>query len=143
MSSSCNCHTVPNQVCDICQDRGLKVIQTTKSQEIVRKKVGKPPISLIPREAIVQEAQALAFGATKHGVHAYRNGVKYSLLIDAAIRHILAFADGEDMDSEAKTNHIANARANLGMLLYMFENHKEMDDRWVTDPEVKAKRKDD
>lgn len=90
----------------------------------------KPPISLIPREALIEEAKAFQFGSTKHGRYAFREGVKYSRLIDAALRHILALADGENIDEESGCNHAANARANLGMLLFMMEHRKDMDDRW-------------
>ena len=91
---------------------------------------GKPPISLIPREALEEEAKALAFGANKYGRYNFRDGIEYSRLIDAAMRHILAFSDGEDIDEESLCNHIGNARANLGMLLYMVKNKPEMDDRY-------------
>lgn len=91
---------------------------------------GKAPISLIPKEALEEEAKALGFGASKYGRFNFKGGIEYSRLIDAAMRHILAFADGEDLDPEAKTNHIGNARANLGMLLWMINNKPEMDDRY-------------
>lgn len=94
---------------------------------------GKARISLIPREALLEEAKALGFGANKYGVYNFRKGIAYSRLIDAALRHILALADGEDIDKESGCNHAGNARANLGMLLYMMEHHKELDDRWTKD----------
>lgn len=90
----------------------------------------KPPISIIPREAIEQEAQAFAFGANKYGKYNFRNGIDYTRLIDAAQRHILAFSDGEDKDPESGVSHLAHARANLAMLLYMIKHKSEHDDRY-------------
>jgi hypothetical protein len=92
----------------------------------------KAKISLIPREAIEEEAKALAFGAEKYGKYNYREGIAYSRLIDSALRHILALADGEDIDQESGCNHAANARANLGMLIFMMSKKPEMDDRYKT-----------
>lgn len=90
----------------------------------------KAPISLIPREAIEEEAKALAFGANKYGRYNFREGIEYTRLIDAALRHILAIADGEDLDEESQCFHAGNARANLGMLLYMMKHKPEKDDRY-------------
>lgn len=90
----------------------------------------KEPISLIPVEAIKEEAKALAYGANKYGVFNFREGIEYRRLIDAALRHIFAVADGEDIDKESGCYHAACARANLGMLLYMMKNKPEMDNRY-------------
>lgn len=68
----------------------------------------------------------MAFGADKYGRNNWRKGLHYSRLIDAAMRHILAFADGEDSDPETGLSHAAHARCCLGMLLAM---PKEWDDR--------------
>lgn len=91
---------------------------------------GKPPISLIPREALEQAAHALGFGAEKYSRHGFRAGLKHSRLIDAALRHILKHADGEDLDSESGVTHIGHAIASLAMLAYMVAHKPELDDRW-------------
>jgi hypothetical protein len=91
---------------------------------------GKSPISLIPFEAIKETARAFDFGAKKYGRYNFRNGIEYSRLIDAAIRHIGAFYEGQDIDEESGYNHIGHAIANLSMLIYMYENKKELDDRF-------------
>jgi hypothetical protein len=94
---------------------------------------GKPPISLIPRVAIEQEALVMGFGAEKYGKGNWSNGLSYSRLIDACLRHTLAFADGEDNDPETGLSHLAHARCCLGMLLAM---PTEWDDRTTKeDPE--------
>lgn len=87
---------------------------------------GKPPISLIPRQAIEGEAQVMAFGAGKYGKNNWRHGIAYSRLIDAAMRHILAIADGEDNDPETGLPHAAHARCCLAMLM---ATGPEWDDR--------------
>lgn len=84
---------------------------------------GKPPISLIPRKAIEDEAVVFGFGAGKYGVNNWRKGLSYRRLVDAALRHVLAFAAGEDLDLESNLPHLAHARACLAML-------SVMDERW-------------
>lgn len=100
---------------------------------------GKPPLSLIPREAMESEAMALGFGANKYGVHNFRKGISYLRLLDAALRHIYAFQSGEDLDPESGHSHIGHARANLGMLMYMVANKPELDNRPHTEEKNDSK----
>lgn len=80
---------------------------------------GKPPISMINREALEQEAHVLAFGASKYGRENWKNGLEEHRLLDAALRHIIAYADGEHVDPESGLSHLAHARCSLGFLLYL------------------------
>ena len=90
---------------------------------------GKPPIGLIPANALVQEAKVLAFGARKYAKHQWRMGMEWSRLIDAAMRHILAFNEGEDVDPETGLSHLAHARCCLAFLIEYQNTHREFDDR--------------
>ena len=98
---------------------------------------GKPSITLIPREAIWGCAQALTYGADKYGRHNFREGIEYSRLADACMRHLTAYMDGEAIDKESGNNHLYHAMASLAMLTWMDHNKPEMDDRWQ-EPESKA-----
>lgn len=94
---------------------------------------GKPPISLIPYSALMAEARVLAHGAGRYGPHNWRGGFAWSRLIDAALRHITAFADGQDFDDGREGTqelHLANARACLGFLIEHYEKQLGTDDRY-------------
>lgn len=78
---------------------------------------GKPQLSLIPRSALIAEAHVMGFGAEKYGRDNWKHGLHYTRLIDAALRHILAYNDGEDNDPETGLSHLAHARCCLGMLI--------------------------
>lgn len=90
----------------------------------------KPPIGLIPRVALEKEALVLKYGASKYGTYNWRGGMKYSRLTDAALRHIIAFIDGEDLDPETGISHIAHARCSLGFLLEYIDKELGEDDRY-------------
>lgn len=90
---------------------------------------GKPPLSLIDRHAIEDIARVLGFGAKKYAAHNWRNGVAYSRLIDAALRHLYAFADGEDNDPESGLSHVAHAGCCIIFLLGLQHSMPAMDDR--------------
>jgi hypothetical protein len=91
---------------------------------------GKPRISLIPREALEGAAKALTFGANKYNAHNFKKGIEYSRLVDAVMRHLIAWIDGEDNDLESGLSHLDHALASLSMLKYMEVNKTEMDDRY-------------
>jgi hypothetical protein len=91
---------------------------------------GKPRISLIPREALEGAAKALTFGANKYNAHNFKKGIEYSRLVDAVMRHLIAWVDGEDNDLESGLSHLDRALASLSMLKYMEVNKTEMDDRY-------------
>lgn len=90
---------------------------------------GKPPMSLVDRHAIEEIAKVLAFGAQKYEAHNWRKGIAYSRLLDAAMRHLFAFADGEDMDPESGLSHVAHAGCCIVFLLGMINARPDMDDR--------------
>lgn len=91
---------------------------------------GKPRISLIPREALWGMAQALTYGANKYAADNYKLGIEYRRVADAALRHLTAWLDGEETDSESGLSHLDHALASLAMLKYMAINVPEMDDRY-------------
>lgn len=101
-----------------------------KKVEGVKHDAGKPPISLISRVAIEQEAMVMAYGVSKYGTHNWRGGMDYSRLVDAALRHIFAFADGQDTDAETGISHLAHARCCLGFLLEFQARNVGTDDRY-------------
>lgn len=91
---------------------------------------GKSPISLIPRSAILAEAEVLRFGAEKYAAHNWRKGMHWSRMIDAALRHLFAFADGEDDDVESGISHLAHAKCCLSFLIEYLTTHPDLDDRY-------------
>jgi len=95
----------------------------------VKHDVGKAPLSLVPYRALHAEAMVMAFGAQKYAPHNWRKGIAWSRVIDAGMRHLHAFADGEDLDAETGLNHLAHARCCLAFLIEYANTHPELDDR--------------
>jgi hypothetical protein len=90
---------------------------------------GKPELSLIPTVALVEEAKALTSGADKYGAYNYlATQVQASAYVDAAMRHIRAWMDGDDLD-ESGANHLGHARASLAILLDAAAASTLIDDR--------------
>lgn len=106
----------------------------TKSTDLANPKdaIGekKPPLGLIPAAALIHEAMVMRDGATKYGPYNWRGKkVRYTVYVNAALRHLLAALDGEEVASDSKRLHLAHARACLGILIDAKETGNLIDDR--------------
>jgi len=95
----------------------------------------KPAMALIPKDALIGLGNALGYGAKKYGQHNFRNGIAYTRLVSACMRHLSAFVEGEDLDIESGNPHLDHALASLAMLKFMTVHRQEMDDRWKPENE--------
>lgn len=92
--------------------------------------VKKPPLHLIPPVALAHEAMAMGNGAAKYGPYNWReNSVAASIYVAAALRHLLAWHEGEELAEDSGVHHLAHARACLGILLDAMEGGNLIDDR--------------
>ena len=90
----------------------------------------KPSISLVPPVAIIQEAAVFGLGARKYGPYNWREtSVSARIYVDAALRHVQAWQDGQNNDPESGHSHLAHARACLGIILDAEATGKLIDDR--------------
>lgn len=97
----------------------------------IKHDTGKPMLSMTPYAALVEEARVMMFGMDKYGRDNWRNGFKWTRLIDAALRHLHAFNEGENNDPESGISHLAHARCCLAFLIEFEKTHPELDDRNV------------
>lgn len=90
---------------------------------------GKPRMDLLDRHALEQIAHVLGFGAEKYAAHNWREGIQFSRLTAAALRHLHAFNDGEDIDPESGRPHLAHLGCCVMFLLNMAHTRPDLDDR--------------
>lgn len=92
---------------------------------------GKARPDLLPFSALESVSQVLAFGAVKYGPHNWRrgNGLAYSRLLGAALRHLFAFARREENDPETGLPHLAHAACCILFLLDYHVTGSGQDDR--------------
>jgi len=91
---------------------------------------GKAMLSLNPIEALEGSAKVLKMGMEKYDRDNWRLGLPYTRVIDAALRHIHAFNNGEDLDEESGLLHIDHAMVNLMMLSSYYKTGTGEDDRY-------------
>lgn len=74
----------------------------------------KPPLSVIPCPVLFEIGAAMLEGACKYRRHNYRvAGVRLSVYYDAAMRHLMQWWEGEDIDPDSGVHHISKAIAGL------------------------------
>jgi hypothetical protein len=93
----------------------------------------KPMIGLVPLRAVWEIAKVMTFGAKKYNAFNWKGGIKYMRLINAALRHIIQFSEGEDIDPESGLHHLAHAGCCITMLLEMTMDRPDLDDRYKED----------
>lgn len=90
----------------------------------------KAQLHLVPGSALVAEAGVFQLGAKKYGAFNWRErSVAATVYQSAALRHLLSWFDGEDIDPESGQSHLAHARACLGILLDAAACGNLIDDR--------------
>lgn len=96
---------------------------------------GKARVTLVPFEVLLALAEHYTIGAEKYEDNNWRKGLKYNDTMDCAMRHIIAFQTGENMDEETGSHHLIAAIWNL-VALHYFElypdRYKEFDNRWTS-----------
>jgi hypothetical protein len=89
-----------------------------------------PTLSVIPSAALVHFGLAMVNGSKKYGRMNWReHPVQASIYLDAAMRHLMAWTDGEEDAEDSGVNHLGHAMACMGILLDAQEAGNLIDDR--------------
>lgn len=91
---------------------------------------GKRRLSLLPTGPLEEVVRVLEFGANKYGDYNWRNGMNWSRVIDAVLRHIFKWLQREENDEESGLPHLAHAACGLLFLLQYKEDFASLDDRY-------------
>jgi len=90
----------------------------------------KAPLSCVPMNVVAEMGVGMLDGATKYGRHNYRiAGIRASVYFDAAMRHLLAWWEGEDIDPDSGMHHVTKALTTLAVLRDAQMNGMVTDDR--------------
>lgn len=100
-----------------------------------------PMISVVPQRVLAEVALGLMEGARKYARHNYRiAGVRASVYVDAAARHLAQFWEGQDVDPDSGLSHVTKAIASLVVLRDSMLHGNWTDDRpprcdesWIAD----------
>ena len=99
------------------------------NEQGIKDDLKKMKASFMPPSLYLHKLDVYAYGAAKYGQDNWRKGFDYSRLYDAAVRHMVAFWSGENVDRESKMHHLLHAAWNLDTLWYMNMFDLGKDDR--------------
>lgn len=92
--------------------------------------VKKPRLSLVPPSGFVYAALALANGADKYGSYNWRDKKVQSMIyLEACMRHLLSYQDGEENAKDSGVHHLGHAIACLLILIDAKETRNLIDNR--------------
>lgn len=90
----------------------------------------KPPVALLPYDAILEVAKVMQVGATKYSPRNWEQGIAVSRVFAACMRHSWALFQGEDNDPETGLSHAAHLTCNaLFWLAFIIRKTPNVDDR--------------
>ena len=115
--NTCTCE--PGQVCRACSQRPKTVVPSPGKYTNPKDSIGthKAPMSTVPAPVLAEVGVAMLEGAAKYGRHNYRvAGVRASVYYDAALRHLMAWWEGEDLDPDSGLSHVTKAITSLVVL---------------------------
>lgn len=95
-------------------------------------RIGQAKVSItkVPGVALLHEAKAMANGASRYGSYNWReHSVLASIYVDALLRHIYSWFEGEEEAQDSHVHHLGHARACLGILLDAQSMGNLVDDR--------------
>lgn len=90
---------------------------------------GKAPVHLLPPMPLKATAEVWGFGAQKYESWNWARGMPWSVPYACAMRHLMAWYEGEDLDPESGLPHLDHVACNIMMLQQYRETYKEGDDR--------------
>jgi hypothetical protein len=92
--------------------------------------IRKAPMSCLSAPVLMEMGLGMFEGARKYGRHNYRvAGVRGSVYYDAAMRHLMDWWEGTDIDPDSGLSHITKAMTALHVLRDAMLNEKWTDDR--------------
>jgi hypothetical protein len=90
----------------------------------------KVPLGLVPATSIAYQSLGHLEGMLKYGLVNWRvAGVRFSIYLDACLRHLQKLQNGEWADPVTRVPHLGNALACLGIIVDAYEAGKLIDDR--------------
>ena len=118
-------------------DESITLVETKPKPQLdkaVKLDDGKADWSLLPVDSVEEILKVLEFGKNKYAAHNWckGNGFLWTRPLNACLRHLFAWARGEDKDPESGISHLAHAGCNILFLLHFTLNKQRynQDDRY-------------
>lgn len=89
-----------------------------------------PNLSVIPSTGLIHLGRGMQNGADKYGPFNWRaHPVRSGIYVDACLRHLMAWQDGEEDADDSGVHHLGHAMSCLAILLDAQEEGNLIDER--------------
>ncbi len=117
-------------------EQGPGTIRRSSPTGGLKDNIGKPRVDLLSSKALIAMAGVVGYGASKYHPHNWRMGISWSETYGSAMRHLLAWNDGEDRDLVSGHTHLAHAATQIMFLIEYAQEEIGADDRFTTVSEI-------
>ena len=90
---------------------------------------GKPGVDQIPPQVLLELGRVYEYGQKKYGRDNWLKGTAWSEFYGSALRHVLKWWGGEDIDPESGLPHLSHAMWNIVALEHFQMQHLGVDNR--------------
>jgi hypothetical protein len=106
----------------------------TDEMQALRYNQGKLEWSLVDFDSLEGLVRVLEYGKNKYARDNWKLGMPVTQVTESLMRHLFAFAKGEDVDPESGCRHISHVLCNAMFLEYILREKQHYDDRKPSNP---------
>ena len=105
------------------------LLDRDKNEQALRYNQGKLEWSLVDFDSLEGLVRVLEYGKDKYARDNWKLGMPVTQVTESLMRHLFAFAKGEDVDPESGCRHISHVLCNAMFLEYILREKQHYDDR--------------
>lgn len=106
------------EMLEMLASRAVRAAQPAGTAARQKHEEGKSPLGILPGGPLRALAKVMSFGDSKYSPGSWQVVSPPSRYLDAALRHIYAYLDGEDADPESGESHLAHAATSIVIALW-------------------------
>jgi len=103
-------------------------VESSERGSGARYNAGKPPMELVPLEALYPAARVFGYGAEKYASWNWAKGMPWSVPLGCLLRHAAAIQSGQLIDPESGELHIGHVLCNALMLSHYMQHCPDLND---------------
>ena len=122
-------NTIRKEIAQEVKDFEQALLDRDKNEQALRYNQGKLEWSLVDFDSLEGLVRVLEYGKDKYARDNWKLGMPVTQVTESLMRHLFAFAKGEDVDPESGCRHISHVLCNAMFLEYILREKQHYDDR--------------
>jgi len=122
-------NTIRKEIAQEVKDFEQALLDRDKNEQALRYNQGKLEWSLVDFDSLEGLVRVLEYGKDKYARDNWKLGMPVTQVTESLMRHLFAFAKGEDIDPESGCRHISHVLCNAMFLEYILREKQHYDDR--------------